>query len=335
MRLPRGLVAAAAALATAVPTGLLVAGCGGTETDLIVYSGRSEPLIKPFLEEFADREGLDVQVRYGETSSLVGTLLEEGENTPADVFIGQDAAALVQLDEADLLQPYSGVVKTPPPYRAEDLTWTGLSGRARVLAVRPDGPAPKSVFELTKPRYRERLVAPIPTNVSFRDWVTAIRLERGDRFARNYLEGLNANEIEILPSNFDAAAAVARGEFDVGLVNHYYVELVKEEGGDLRAVYTDQGRGEFGVLFNVASAGITASSENLTNARRLMDYLMDEQVQRRFAAANYEYPVLPGLEPARGVKPLSEVRTTDVSLERLGMQADRTDALLDEVGLGQ
>ena len=335
MKAAGALTAAGAAIAAAVSTGVLLAGCGNSETDLIVYSGRSEPLIKPFLEEFASREDLDIDVRYGETSSLVGTMLEEGENTPADVFIGQDAAALIQLDEAGLLQPYTGVIKTPERYRAENLTWTGLSGRARVLAVRPGEPAPDSVFELTKPRYRERLVAPIPTNVSFRDWVTAIRLERGHRFTRRYLEGLNANEIEILPSNFDAAAAVARGEFDVGLVNHYYIELVEKEGGDLKAVYPDQGRGEFGVLFNVASAGITSSSENLTDARQLMDYLMDENVQRRFAAANYEYPVLPGIRTAPGVKPLSEVRTTDVSLDRLGMQADKTDALLDGVGLGQ
>jgi iron(III) transport system substrate-binding protein len=240
----------------------------------------------------------------------------------------------VQLDEEDLLQPYSGVVKTPPRYRAEDLTWTGLAGRARVLAVRPEDRAPESVFELTRPRYSGRLVAPIPTNVSFRDWVTAIRVVRGDRFARKYLKGLNANEIETLPSNFDAAAAVERGEFDVGLVNHYYIELIEEQGGDLKAVYTDQGRGQFGVLFNVASAGITASTDNLTNARKLLDYLMEDSVQQRFARANFEYPVLPGLRAAPGVRPLADTRITPVSLDKLGAQADETDELLDKVGLG-
>lgn len=324
----RPVLAGAALLAA-----LASAGCGGSDADLVVYSGRSEPLIKPFLEEFADQEGLDVEVRYGETSGLVGTMLEEGENTPADVFIGQDAASLAQLDDEGLLQPYDGIERTPARYRAENLTWTGLSGRARVLAVRPGEDAPQSVFALTDPQYEGELVAPVFSNVSIRDWVTAIRLVRGDAFARDYLEGLQANDIELLASNFDAAAAVGRGEFDIGLVNHYYIELVKDEGDPLEAVYTDQQQGGFGVLFNVASAGITASSEHEEAARKLIDYLTTPEVQERFAGANYEYPVLPGVEAPPSVKPLDEVVTTKVSLEELGPAAEETDRLLDEVGL--
>ncbi|MGI8804786.1 MAG: extracellular solute-binding protein [Thermoleophilaceae bacterium] len=329
-RLLAGSFAATVAAAAAA-----FAGCGGSDADLVVYSGRSEPLIKPFLEEFAEQEGLDVQVRYGETSGLIGTLLEEGENTPADVFIGQDAAALAQLDDEGLLQPYDGIERTPERYRAADLTWTGLSGRARVLAVRPGEDAPQSIFDLTDPQFEGELVAPIVSNVSFRDWVSAIRLVRGDEFTRQYLEGLEENDVELLASNFDAAAAVGRGEFDVGLVNHYYIELVKEEGDDLDAVYTDQQPSGFGVVFNVASAGITAPSEHEEAAQALMDYLLTDDVQERFAAANYEYPVLPGVEAPPGVKPLDEVVTTKVSLEDLGPAAEETDRLLDEVGLGE
>jgi iron(III) transport system substrate-binding protein len=321
--------------ATVAAAAVAFAGCGGSDADLVVYSGRSEPLIKPFLEEFAEQEGLDVQVRYGETSGLIGTLLEEGENTPADVFIGQDAAALAQLDDEGLLQPYDGIERTPERYRAADLTWTGLSGRARVLAVRPGEDAPQSIFDLTDPQFEGELVAPIVSNVSFRDWVSAIRLVRGDEFTRQYLEGLEENDVELLASNFDAAAAVGRGEFDVGLVNHYYIELVKEEGDDLDAVYTDQQPSGFGVVFNVASAGITAPSEHEEAAQALMDYLLTDDVQERFAAANYEYPVLPGVEAPPGVKPLDEVVTTKVSLEDLGPAAEETDRLLDEVGLGE
>jgi iron(III) transport system substrate-binding protein len=319
----------------AVLTAWAISGCGDGDADLVVYSGRSEPLIKPFLEEFADQEGLDVQVRYGETSGLVGTLLEEGDNTPADLFIGQDAASLAELDAEGLLQPYEGIERTPARYRAEDLSWTGLSGRARVLAVRPGEGAPKSVFGLIGGRFDGELVAPITSNVSFRDWVTAIRLVRGDQVARQYLEGLEQNDIELVPSNFEAAAAVGRGEFDIGLVNHYYIELVEQEGDELEAVYTDQEPGGFGVLFNVAGAGITASAEHEENAQKLVDYLLTEEVQERFAGANFEYPLLPGLEAAPGVKPLDQVRTTDVSLEELGAGAEETDRLIDEVGLGQ
>ena len=310
-----------------------LAGCGGGDPDLVVYSGRSEPLIKPFLEEFADREGLDVQVRFADTSDLVGTLLEEGDKTRADVFIGQDAASLARLDEEGLLQPYDAFRRTPARFRAADSTWTGLSGRARVLIVPEGGEYPDSVFDLTEPRWKGRIAAPIVSNVSFRDWVSAIRVKRGDDFTRRFLEGLERNDLEILASHGEVRNAVADGEFDIGLVNHYYVELEKQEGSDVEAVYTDQEPGGFGVVFNVASAGITAESDNADNARKLMDYLLTPEVQERFARANFEYPVLPGLEPAPGVRPLGSFRLTDVSLEELGAASEATDELLEEVDL--
>lgn len=331
-RLGRATLAALAVISATLGA---LSGCGGGDPDLVVYSGRSEPLLKPFLDEFAEREGLDLAVRFGDTAELVATMQEEGENTRADVFVGQDAAALEQLDEAGLLQSYDALEETPARYRSADLTWTGLSGRARVLAVQSDADAPESIFDLTDPSWNGELVGPLPSNVSFRDWVSAIRLERGDEFTREYLEGLKANGLETLTSNSEATRAVAEGEFGVGLVNHYYVELQNQEGADLEAVYTDQEAGGFGVVFNVASAGITQPAENVENAQKLMDYLLTDEVQERFAAANFEYPLRPGLEPAPGVRPLSDVRITDVPLSDLGPAAEETDRLLSEVGLGE
>jgi iron(III) transport system substrate-binding protein len=308
-------------------------GCGGGDPDLVVYSGRSEPLMKPFLEEFADREGIDLQVRFADTADLVGTLLEEGEETRADVFIGQDAASLARLDQEGLLQPYDAAKRTPARYRAGDGSWTGLSGRARVLIVPAGGERPDSVFDLADPRWKGRVAAPITSNVSFRDWVSAIRLKKGDGFTRDYLKALKRNDLAVLASHGEVRSAVGDGEFDVGLVNHYYVELEKREGSDVEAVYTDQEPGGFGVLFNVASAGITEHAEHAEEARRLIDYLLEPDVQERFARANFEYPVLPGLEAAPGVRPLGSFRTTDVSLEELGEAAEGTDRLLEEVDL--
>jgi iron(III) transport system substrate-binding protein len=308
-------------------------GCGGGDAELVVYSGRSEPLIKPFLEEFAEKEGVDVQVRFADTADLVGTLLEEADRTRADVFIGQDAASLARLDQEGLLQPFEGANRTPARYRAADGTWTGLSGRARVLIVPRGGDHPDSVFDLADPRWKGRIAGPITSNVSFRDWVSAIRLEKGDDFTRDYLEGLKRNELAVLASHGEVRSAVGDGEFDIGLVNHYYVELEKREGSDVEAIYTDQEPGGFGVLFNVASAGITASADNVDNARKLMDYLLTPSVQERFARANFEYPVLPGLEAAPGVRPLGSFRQTSVSLEELGEAAEGTDKLLEEIDL--
>lgn len=307
---------------------------GGSPGELVVYSGREEELIQPFLDEFEKKSGVEVKVRYADTPDLVATVLEEGERTRADVFVGQDAAGLDKLRREGLLAPYEGIARTPAEYRAADNTWTGLSGRVRVLIVGEGVESPDSVFDLVDPRFKGELAAPMASNVSFRDWVSAIRLERGDAFALRYLEGLKANEIEMLGGHGDVRKAVGEGEFNVGLVNHYYVELSRREGAPVRAVHTDQGRGEFGVPFNVASAGITKSAANEANARKLIDFLLTPEVQRRFAGQNFEYPLLDGLEPPPGVTPLDDVKLTDVPLSELAGGADGTDRLLDRVDLG-
>lgn len=312
----------------------VLAGCGGGDPDLVVYSGRAEPLIKPFIEEFAERENLEVDVRYGDTADIVGTVLEEGEKTRADVVIGQDVAALEKLRSEGLLQVNPTLPKLDTPLRADDGSWTGLSGRARVLIVREGAERPTSVFDLVEPRYRGKIAAPATSNVSFRDFVTAVRVKKGDDFAREFLEGLKANDLAVLASHSDVRNAVGEGEFDIGLVNHYYVELEKKEGSAVEAVYTDQEPGGFGTFLNAASAGITKATDRTDIARRFMDYLVEPEVQRRFARANFEYPLAAGIPAAPGVKPLEEVKLTSVSPERLTAETDATEELFAEVGLG-
>ena len=69
--------------------------CGGSSSDsLVVYSGRSESLVGPIIDQFRDATGIDVSVKYGKTPQIAATLLEEGDNSPADVFFAQDSGDL-------------------------------------------------------------------------------------------------------------------------------------------------------------------------------------------------------------------------------------------------
>ena len=330
----RRLVALVAALAAVLP------GCGGSDADLVVYSGRNEALFKPILDGFAKKTGLQISVRFGDTTDLAGTIVEEGERPRADVFVGQDAGALGSLAERGLLEPYSSSAteKVPAKYRAADNAWIGLSARARVLIanteqLEPDE-YPTSVFELTDPKWRGKVAAPSVTNASWIGFISEMRIDKGDVFTRTWLEDMKANDLAVLGSHTDVRNAVGSGEFEVGLVNHYYVELEKREGSPVEAVFTDQGEDGFGVVVNAASGGILKNAENRDNAERLMDYLVSSEVQEEFAGLNYEYPVVPGI-PAPGLMPLTEVKATDIPLADLAPKLDSTVAMLREVGLGE
>ena len=61
---------------------------------LVIYAARSESLIGPLIDQFSDQKGIEVKVKYGGTSELVTTLLEEGENSPADVYYTRDPGGL-------------------------------------------------------------------------------------------------------------------------------------------------------------------------------------------------------------------------------------------------
>ena len=331
----------AARLLAGALAALALTGCGGGggDPELVVYSGRNEALVKPILDQFIEESKLNVAVRFGDTTDLAGTLIEEGSEPRADVFIGQDAGALGRLDEKGLLAVYPEVVgKVPENFRAQDNTWVGLSARVRVLIVNteelPKAEWPDSIFDLTDPKWKGKVAAPNATNASWIGFVSEMRVKIGDERTREWLEGMKANDLAVLGSHTDVRNAVGSGEFPLGLVNHYYVELEKREGSPVEPIYTDQEPGGFGAVVNAASAGIIKGAAHAGNARKLMDFLLTPAVQEEFAALNYEYPVVPNI-PAAGLKPLDEITGTGVALRDLGPKLDSTLDLLDEVGLGE
>jgi len=128
------------------------------EDVLTIYSGRNESLVGPLLESFSDISGIEIEVLYGGTAGLASQIIEEGENSPADIFIAQDAGALGALAKegllAELPEDLLGLVSDPAFVSPEGL-WLALSGRARVLVYGPDAlgmaglELPESILDLT------------------------------------------------------------------------------------------------------------------------------------------------------------------------------------------
>src|SRR5919106_510660 len=191
-----------------VAAGALLTACGsssepgsGDEPEtpgITVYSGRIAPLIGPVIDMYEAKVDRDVEVRFGDSGTLAATLVEEGENSPADVFFSQDAGSLGAVDSEGLLAPLPDQVlnRVASGFRAPDGTWVGVSGRARVIAYGPDvaeDELPESVLELTEPEWRGR-VGWAPTNASLQAYVTALRQVEGEDAASDWLEGMVAND---------------------------------------------------------------------------------------------------------------------------------------------
>jgi len=322
-------------LAALLPAVLGLGGCGFGSADLTVYSGRNEELVGPLFERFEDATGLSVDVRYGDSAELAATLAEEGGNSPADAFLSQDAGALGSIEEQLAPLPPAVLEAAPERFRDPGGRWVGVSGRARVIAYSTErvqeSELPDSVFDVTDPRWRGRVGFP-PPNASFQAFVSGMRLAVGDARTRSWLEALQANEPRLYENNIQTVEAIARGEVDLGLVNHYYLYEMRQERPDLPVENHVLREGDPGALVNAAGVGLLASSERPAEARRFAQFLLGEEAQRFFADETFEYPLAQGVEPNPGLPPLDEVVGPDVALGELGGELRDTLRLLDEVG---
>jgi iron(III) transport system substrate-binding protein len=281
---------------------LLVVACGGmapegetgSASGLTVYSGRNEALIGPMLERFEEVAGIEVEVRYAETAELAATLMEEGEYTPADVFISQDAAALGAISELGMLRalPEELLEKVAAEHRSAVGTWVGLSGRARSVVFNTEliseEVLPQSLEAIADPRYRGRFGV-APANGSFQAHMAAYSVLRGPEALTTLLEGMAANEPRRYPKNSAIVEAVIAGEIEFGLVNHYYLHRSQVEAPDVAArnFYMPEGLGSRFV--NLAGAGVLSGNPG---AVELVEFLLGSEAQAYFAEQTFEYPLV-------------------------------------------
>jgi iron(III) transport system substrate-binding protein len=302
---------------------------------LTVYSGRSQELVGPLLERFADETGIPVNLRYGESAELAALLLEEGDRSPADVFFAQDAGALGAVAAAGLfttLDPGT-VSRVETRFRDPQGRWTGTSGRARVAAWSTERLAaselPGSILAFTDPAWTGRL-GWVPTNASFQAFVTALRILEGEAAARAWLEGILANGPVVFDGNTSAVEGVAAGEADVAFVNHYYLlELVAEHGPDFPVANHFFEAGDPGSLVNVAGVGILASSTQPELAQRLVEWLLGDAAQTYFRDRTFEYPLAGDLGADPRLPPLASIGSPDIDLGRLADLRATVDLLRD------
>jgi iron(III) transport system substrate-binding protein len=313
---------------------LAIAACGDDEGQLTIYSGREEELIGSLIDDIAEREGIEIDVRYGETPQLAAAIREEGEDSPADIFFSQDAGALGALASEGIFAklPQDVLGKVPARFRAEDGTWVGTSGRARVIAYADDvrrAELPRSVLGLTDPAWEGR-VGWAPTNGSFQAFVTAMRITLGEVRAREWLEGMVANDAQAYEDNSAIRDAIAAGEIDTGLINHYYVAEAKKEDPDYPVdVYFPPN--DIGSMINVAGVGVLASSESREEALAFVRDLLTPPSQRYLADGELEYPLVPGVEPDPSLRPLAKIPDPGVNLSSIG-DLEGTLRLLQETG---
>jgi iron(III) transport system substrate-binding protein len=195
---------------------------------LTIYSGRSERLIKPVLDAFTATTGIQIELLSSGSTELVNRLKAEGDRTPADLLITNDAGTLELARAAGLLHPLNmrEVDRAiPPQFRAPDNAWVGLSGRFWIVVynrtmVQPD--QVKSILDLADPKWKDKIAIPNSGSEYLQAGVSVIRSVHGDEKTRQFLQGLKANAgSQVYQKSSQIVDAVAKGQVAMGIVNHY------------------------------------------------------------------------------------------------------------------
>ena len=307
---------------------------------LVIYSGRSEALIQPVIDAFkAQHPEVDVLLKSGNNSELANALLEEQNNPQADVFITTELVTIQSLAQQGAFASYrpEGVDQIPAEFVGADNMWVGLTRRVRVIMYNSDlvseDEAPRSIFDLTDPKWRGQIALAGSTNGSMQAQVAAMRQLTGEEQTEAWLKGLIENDATFFGGHTDVRKAVGAGEFKIGLVNHYYYYLQKAEGSPVGIVFPDQQEGQIGLITNATAAAIVEGAPNRANAEAFIDFLLSEEGQKLFAELNYEYPLRSGVALSPDVLALDEFRFADVNVSQAASDVDATFALIEKVNL--
>jgi iron(III) transport system substrate-binding protein len=346
---PQRRLLAAALLVFAALALTALAGCGFSTEDtggggnepeaegITLYSGRIPAAIGPAVDMYEKEEKRDVQVRFAETADLAATLVEEGGASPADVFFAQEPGAIAAVAEAGLLAPLPKdiVDRVPARFRDPEGRWVGVTGRARVIAynreVVKEGELPPSPFGLTAPKWDGR-VGWSPATSSMQEYVTALRAKYGDERTKQWLEEMVDNGAVAFPDNVTIRDAVANGEIDVGLINHYYVAQGVAEGGPDYPVAVYFPPGGLGSLMLLTSVGVLDSSDRKEEAFDFVRSLLGDESQTFFTNSSKEYPLARGVAPDPSLSvPIEEIPVSGTELVDL-KELQATIDLMKESG---
>ena len=309
---------------------------------LTVYSGRAERLIKPVLDAFTAKTGIQIELLSSGTTELVNRMKAEGGRSPADVFITNDAGSLEMARAAGLLRPLNmrEVERAiPPQFRAADNSWIGLSGRFWIVVyntnlVKPD--QVKSLLDLADPRWKDKIAIPNAGSEYLQAGISVIRASLGDDQTRKFLEGIRDNAgTRVYQKSSQIVDAVAKGQVAMGIVNHYYVyrHLATQPTAPLAVVMPDQQEGGMGAIMNVAGIGILKHTPRVENAKLLVEFLVAQAGQKMFADLDKEYPLHPEVKADPALVERKSFRAALVPLAKLAELREPTLLLIEQVGM--
>jgi iron(III) transport system substrate-binding protein len=315
-------------------------GAAGAEkpASITLYNAQHEDLMKEMTDAFTKSTGIKVELRNGSDLEMANQIAQEGDRSPADVFVTENSPAMTLVDGRRLFTPVSAAAakQVPARYQPRDRDWVGFAARQTVFVYNTGKPAsqdlPASIMDLADPRWKGRF-GYSPTGADFQAIVSAVLALKGEAQTRAWLKGLKENAVAY-QGNTKVMAAVNKGDIEGGVIYHYYwYQDQAEAGADSRNTklhfFAPQDPGAF---TSVSGAGILKSSDDVEKAQQLVRFLTGPAGQRVLAQSSaLEYPIASGVPAPAALKPLAELDAPVVDIDKLN--SEQVVTLMQDAGI--
>ena len=324
---------------------VLVAGQAMAADEVNVYSSRHYNTDQALYDKFTAATGITVNLIEAKGDALIERMVAEGENSPADVFITADGSRIARAVEAGLFQPIASdalSAAVPENLRHPEGLWFGLSTRVRGIIYAKDKVDPSEITsyeDLADEKWNGRICIRSSSNVYNQSLMASMIAAEGLEAAETWANGIVANMArKPQGGDTDQIKAVAAGECDVAVANHYYLaRLIRSDKAEDKVVAeavdiifpNQDGRGAHA---NVSAAGVAAQAPHKDAAVTFIEYLATPSAQAYFAEGNNEWPVVADVKLSPVLEGWGEIKTDAIAVTEFG--ANNAEALkaMDRAG---
>ena len=322
------------ALAAVLALTMLVVGCGSGDADdpeavaddpnaLVVYNAQHESMTTVWAEAFTAETGIKVALRHGSDFELANQIKQEGERSPADVFLTENSPAMSVVEQEGLFAPVdrATLAQVPKKYSTSTGAWVGIAARSTVFVYNTKLGAddlPRSLEELAEPQWQGRWGVS-PGGADFQAVVSAMLELKGEGATQKWLNGLKTNA-KPYQGNNAILQGVNAGEIDGGVIYHYYwyrdQAKTKENSSNTKLLFF--GGQDPGAFLSVSGGGVLKTAEHADEAQQFLKFITGRKGQQALAeSAEFEYPVGSKVPANPSLKPLSDLEPPTVNPSKL------------------
>ena len=305
---------------------------------VVIYVSEDQVFSEPILKDFEKETGIQVKPVFdteeAKSTGVMNRLLAEKNNPQADVYWANEPVRADVLRQQGISAPFKPATaqQIPDQFKDPQGYWTGFSARARLFVVnRKAKTKPAGVLAYVDPKSKAKAVIANPLFGTTTAQMAALFTLWGDEKGRQFLAGLKSNQVKLATSNGESADFVASGEFEFALVDSDDAASRIRQGKPIEIVYPDQGEGQIGVLIIPNAVTLIASGPNQDNGKKLMEYLVSRETERKLALAECaQIPLNPGVQPPAEIKPIEQIKSMKVNYAELGAKLQAIQPILKE-----